>query len=199
MTAFNQSSDFYDQTFSDLILNEETVANKTFENCQFIRCQFNQATLSKCKWVDCSFEHCQLNNATITGSLFNTVSFKSCKLLGIDWTQAHWPLVVLGGMLTFDECDLSHNYFFGLTLCELVLTECKAHELDCREADCREADFSGTDLSRALFQKTNLTNANFNRAFNYHINVNENKIKGAKFSVPEVLNLLAPFEIEIED
>ncbi|MDP2103500.1 MAG: hypothetical protein Q8K26_01100 [Candidatus Gracilibacteria bacterium] len=51
---------------------------------------------------------------------------------------------------------------------------------------------------KELFQNSNLTKVNFSGATNYYIDPTQNKLKGAKFSQPEVLSLLAGFGIEIE-
>ena len=60
------------------------------------------------------------------------------------------------------------------------------------------SDFGNSDLQASKFQNTNLEKANFVGAKNYYIDPTQNKLKKAKFSSPEVLSLLAGFEIEIE-
>ena len=45
----------------------------------------------------------------------------------------------------------------------------------------------------------NLEKANFKGAFNYYIDPLKNRLKNARFSYPEVLALLIPFGIKIEN
>ena len=73
---------------------------------------------------------------------------------------------------------------------EVVMVECDAEDADFREADCTGADFTYTDFTKSLFGKTNLSKANFTDATNYYIDVFLNDIKKAKFTYPEVMNLL---------
>ncbi|GAB1483233.1 hypothetical protein MASR2M78_20490 [Treponema sp.] len=60
-----------------------------------------------------------------------------------------------------------------------------------------EANFSGSTFSDTLFHNCDLQKANFLDARGYNIDPVVNKVRKAKFSVPEVLNLLNGFGIEI--
>ena len=80
---------------------------------------------------------------------------------------------------------------------EVVMHGCKLHEVDFREAIMMHSDLSGSDLLGSFFQATDLKKANFLDAYNYSINPLTNKIKQAKFSMPDAINLLESFEVEI--
>ncbi len=60
-----------------------------------------------------------------------------------------------------------------------------------------EADFKNTDLSLTTFHNCDLSKANFSGSKNYTIDIRANKVKKAKFSLPEAIALLLGFEIEI--
>ena len=81
----------------------------------------------------------------------------------------------------------------------LVLKNSIAKEVDFMEADCSDANFEGTDFEKSKFHQTNLTKANFNNAFNYAIDFNNNTLKGAKFSMPEAVSLLRGLDIVLKD
>ena len=70
------------------------------------------------------------------------------------------------------------------------MNDCKLHSVDFTDADCSDAYFAQSDLYRSIFYNTNLTRADFNHASSYAIDVNENRIKGARFSLPEAISLL---------
>ena len=59
------------------------------------------------------------------------------------------------------------------------------------------ADFGSVDLSGTLFHNCDLCKADFSSAINYTIDPQTNKIKKAKFSLPEAMGLLRSFEIDI--
>jgi hypothetical protein len=53
-------------------------------------------------------------------------------------------------------------------------------------------------LSGATFENTNLEKADFRTSFNYSIDPEINRIKKAKFALPEVLGLLNKYDLVIE-
>jgi uncharacterized protein YjbI with pentapeptide repeats len=94
---------------------------------------------------------------------------------------------------------VSHSTFSRLTLKKLVMTSCTAHNVDFAEADLTQAKCNETDFTDSRFHNTNLTEADFSRAVGYAISPVTNKVKGAKFSLPDVLALLSAFEIVVND
>ncbi|WP_311316321.1 pentapeptide repeat-containing protein [Kaistella jeonii] len=60
------------------------------------------------------------------------------------------------------------------------------------------ADFTDCDLSQTIFQNTNLEKADFRSAFNYTIDPENNRLKGAKFSLAGISGLLGKYQIKIE-
>ena len=74
-----------------------------------------------------------------------------------------------------------------------------ADEVDFSECNLAQADFSNTDLAAAIFQNTDLSQASFVNARNYIIDVRSNKVKKAKFSMPEALGLLYGLDVVIEE
>lgn len=129
-------------------------------------------------------------------SFFDTL-FEACKAIGIHWTNAAWPNIKLVCPLQFNQCILNDSSFLGLSLREMKMVECKAHDVDFRDADFTQADFSHTDFTHSLFSKTILTEANFAEAINYDINIFQNEVKRAKFTLPEAMNLLQHLDIEL--
>ena len=75
---------------------------------------------------------------------------------------------------------------------------CAIHESDFTNAYLANYDFGFTDLQSCVFRSADLKGANFVGAKNYYIDPTQNKLKEAKFSQPDVLSLLAAFEIKIE-
>jgi uncharacterized protein YjbI with pentapeptide repeats len=101
--------------------------------------------------------------------------------------------------MTFESCDLTYGVFLGIDLKKLVMKDCTAREVNFAEADLTEADFAGTDFAGAIFLQTNLTDANFAKARNYTLNLQDNRTKAAKFSLPEATRLLFNLDIVIVD
>ena len=200
MTIFNaEENEYYSQRFEGLNLSGQQLDGKEFEACTFLECDLSEATLNRCNFIDCHFIKCNLSVVKINYSKFTDVIFDECKVIGIDWSNASWSNFVVNSPLTFNQCILNDSSFFGLSLQELILQECKAHTVDFREGDFSEANFSHTDFTGSLFNKTNLRAADFCEASNYDIDITRNKIKQAKFSRFEAINLLNSLEIELFD
>lgn len=190
--------DYSGQQFRDLQLAGAQLQGLRFEDCRFEHCDFSAATLRDCRIRDCSFADCNLSLVRFAGSQVDA-RFADSKLVGVDWTQAYWPTVRLGGRLAFERCALNDSSFFGLSLRELQVLECRAHEVDFTEADLEDADFRHSDLRGAIFRRSRLARADFREAVNYRIDVFLNDIKHARFALPEAVALLDSLDIELSE
>ncbi|KTD40735.1 pentapeptide repeat-containing protein [Legionella parisiensis] len=195
---FNDQT-YLSQVFTQLTIEKTRIEQVNFESCRFKQCKFIDIVFRNTKFTDCDFENCYLALATFPGCKFSEVSFKNSKIIGVNWTELSWPLVKLTSPLYFYNSNLSHSSFYGLELSSLIIEECKAHDVDFREANLSHASFVGSDLLNSLFLHTNLNSADFTNAINYAIDPNENKIKHARFSFPDVITLLDYFDIKIND
>ena len=195
----DDSTESYAKSFRGLQLRATTIAAREFDSCEFAQCDFSAATFSNCKFVDCRFTACNLSLLNVDGSRFRSVEFDACKLVGVNWTKASWPRLILAPPLQFRECVLDESSFFGLQLQDVVLESCKAREVDLREANFSGAKFSFSDLSNALFGRTSLRGADFVEATGYNIDVFDNDIKHARFSRHEAVRLLDSLLIELVD
>ena len=198
-TFDHQQAEFISKKFIGLVLVGEELSAKEFDDCTFEACDFTEATLIKCKFIDCHFINCNLSLVKLSYSQFRDVVFEKCKLIGVDWTNAYWPRLMLTAPIKFIQCMLNNSSFFKLTLPGFVMEECKAHGVDFREGDFCEGNFTFTDFSHSVFGNTNLNDANFTDATNYYIDVYQNQIKNAKFCRLEAVSLLESLGIELVD
>jgi uncharacterized protein YjbI with pentapeptide repeats len=192
-------SEYLSERFENISLPATELRSVEFEECVFTGCDFSEATFRSCKFIDCHFVQCNLSLTRLDFSRFSDVEFKECKLVGVDWTKLDWSNLVIHSPLKFDECLINESSFFGLSLAELVLTKCRAHNVDFTEGDFSDADFSFTDFSNSTFNNTNLTRTDFTEATEYDIDVNFNTIRQARFSRYEAVRLLNSLEIELVD
>ena len=190
---------YYDQLFTELSLSDTTLVSIEFEQCDFSGCDFSATTFSHCKFINCAFNQCNLSLLKINYSQFLEIRFIDCKMIGIDWTQANWPKFTVNPELSFTRCILNDSSFFGLTIHELVLEECKVQEVDFRSGDFFNASMTYSDFHNSLFMRTNLQKVDFTESTNFSINVNENNLTKAKFSRFEALSLLESLGIELVD
>ncbi|WP_238400459.1 pentapeptide repeat-containing protein [Legionella bononiensis] len=190
--------EFYELTYSNLKLDNKVIEHKLFEQCTFKQSSFIETNFISCKFVDCEFSSCNLSSAQFKNTALNEIVFEECKMIGINWTQAKWPLIKLSSPIKFYKSNISHSSFFELELRDLVIEECKAHDADFRGCDLSNGVFILTDFQGSQFMHTTLYSADFTDAINYAINPIENNIRKGKYSMPDAMNLLNYFEIELQ-
>ena len=177
----NIDSRFVGKTYS----SRDDLKNASFENCIFEKCDFKEAALDYSKFVDCKFISCDLSNVSMRNARMRDCTFDLCKLLGIQW-------VLLDDVTnpSFKNCILDYGNFTGLKLKKCSCLQSSLRDVDFSQADLSESVFRESDCLNARFEQTTLIKADFRAATNYLINPIENKVKGAKFSMPEAQGLL---------
>ena len=157
--------------------------------------QFIEVVFATCRFLDCIFDGCTLSAVQLPGSSFPGARFIRSKVIGVDWSKAKRSNL---GTLEFTECELNYSSFAQLSMKKLKLKQCRCREVDFVEADLTDGDFGGTDFEMSRFFKTNLTNVNFRKASHYSIDVRNNTIKKAQFSLPEAVSLLQSLDIVLD-
>lgn len=190
--TFKEAS-YYREKFAKISLSGATIREKIFEECEFANSSFIDCKFEKTKFLNCKFVDCILSAVSPLNCRFYEVKFTQCKVLGIDWTKAAQV-----SDLEFQSCQINYSNFRMLKLPKIKIVSCEAKEVDFIETDLSNADLSHTDFERSQFFKTNLTHADFQGAKNYLIDVKNNTLKKARFSLPEALALLNSLDIIIE-
>ncbi len=184
---------YYQEKFTDLNIGKEIIKGVEFEDCQFINCTFLETTFQKCLFLDCQLDGCNISALNPLSSRFNDVRFENSKVIGLDWTKADQIQE-----LSFNNCQINYSNFRMLKLPKIIITNCQAKELDFTETDLKESNLSGTDFEKTVFYKTNLTKADFRGSKNYYLDIHNNTLTKALFSLPEAISLLASLNIVLE-
>lgn len=182
-----------DRIFDTINYTITPLAKGDYENCDFLNCDFSNTDLGKIKFTECRFTGCNLSAATITGTAFRDIIFKDCKLLGLQFDTCNEMLFEV----QFEHCIINLANFYNRKLKNTRFIHCMLTETDFSEADLSNAVFEYCDLSGAVFDNTILEKANLTTANNYSIDPEKNRIKKAKFSIPDVIGLLNKYDIEI--
>jgi fluoroquinolone resistance protein len=195
-----ESKAYYaNEVFKEVQLAHTEVVSSEFYDCVFSHSTFAESVFRGCRFINCVFRDCDLSLVKVAESRFASTRFENSRVIGVNWTEAHWPKAGVANPLSFSKCAISHSTFIGLSLQSMELRDCVASDVDFREADLSLADFGATDLSGSLFSKTNLSGADLSRALNYSIDPGQNALKRAKFSLPEAMSLLHTMDIVLVD
>jgi len=187
-------TDYYQEKFSKLSFSNEGIELIEFEECDFVGCTFIDCEFKKCKFLNCKFINCLLSAVKFSSSSVIEVSFTQCKVIGIDWTKSQQVRD-----LQFDECEINYSNFVLLKIPKTKIVNCIAKDVDFTETDLHESDLRKTNFENSIFYRTNLSKTDLRGANNYFIDVKNNTISRAKFSLPEALSLLQILNIVIEN
>lgn len=181
---------FDDQSFTQV----DTLEPGEYDNCHFTNCPLAGTDLGGCTFVECTFIDCDLSSVKLAQTGLKTVYFKGCKLLAIHFEDAQDFLFAVH----FERCNLELSTFRDWNLQKSSFLASQLSETDFTGADLQEVAFDQCDLSRTIFERTNLTRADFSTATNYRLSPEDNRIKGAKFSLDGLPGLLAEYRIVVE-
>lgn len=183
-----------EQKFDNINYSDKPLEIAEYEYCKFTNCNFSNAILSEIKFLECEFLDCNFSNANLANVSFQDVQFTNCKMLGLQFDSCN----EFGFAASFDTCQLDHSIFFKMKLNRSSFKNCQLKGVDFTEAELKKTILLGCNLQEATFQNTNLEMADLRNASNYSIDPEQNRIKSAKFSLPEVIGLLDKYQIKIE-
>lgn len=187
--SYYENEPFKDKDFTETPLNKGE-----YEACNFSNCNMAGQDLSELKFIDCTFSECDLSNANLHNASFNDVSFKQCKMLGLAFDICN----SFNFSIHCDSCMLNHSIFYQMKLSNSGFVNCQMQDVDFGEAIMNGTELSRCDLRNANFDRSDLQKADLRGSLNYRIDPDNNKLKGAKFSAPEVLSLLTKYGLDIE-
>lgn len=184
-------------TFQDVILEGETVSDREFTGCRFQNCVLERCKFIRCRFSDCVFSCCRVSELEFKDTILLDCEFEQCHLTGINWS-----LLVGGGFMfpiaLMKQCHLKYNYFTEMNFLKFNFSQNEI--LSSLFADCNlsESSFKGCGLEKTEFFRCNMTKADFRESTGYQIDLESCKLKKARFSFPEALNLLNGLGILID-
>lgn len=181
------------QVFKSENFSKKSLENKAYSNCTFHSCDFSETNLRNTRFSTCIFKNCNLSLMKLEGCRFQDAQFIECKIVGAEFFRCNKTLfsaTFKGSLLqycNFSDLQMKNTSFKGSKLVENHFTN----------TILTGADFSEVDLSGTTFHNCDLSKANFSSATRYHIDPRTNKIKQARFSLPDAVGLLSGFDITL--
>ncbi|MEN0050801.1 MAG: pentapeptide repeat-containing protein [Bacteroidota bacterium] len=185
---------FSEKAYDEQDFTTSPLPKGEYEYCIFKNCNFAEADLSKIRFIDAEFLDCDFSNAKVHHTSLQDVRFKDCKLLGIQFDSCD----AFNFSVNFEHCLLNHSVFYRMKLNRTSFHDCQLHHVDFAEADLSNSKLTKCDLLNATFDYTNLEQADLRGATQYSIDPEKNRLKGAKFSLLEVVRLLEKYGLVIE-
>ena len=148
-------------------------AGEAFESCDFADCVF----------VDCSFSKCELDHTT---------------LQEIEWASLLSNGAFPDPIHTLKDCSLKYNTFTEMNFNRFDFSN--GNEIVgsmFAKCEMQLASFKGTELHETEFYQCDLRKADFRDATGYKVDILGSRMKDARFSLPEAVNLLADLKIKL--
>ena len=164
----------------------------------FINCMFEDCMLLRCTLSECSFHKCTVISLKSEYSQIRFLELNSCNLIGINWSELLPTGTLSKPINELRDCRLKYNNFAHMAFVKFDFSGSEILDSMFAECDLTESNFAKCCLEKTEFFKCDIRKANFCEAIGYHIDIMTNKMKNAKFSFPEVVNLLAGLGIEID-
>lgn len=189
---------FEKETFDKVDRSERVVSGKTFTSCTFTNCIFTKTVFEDCTFESCTFDKCDLTMIKVKSSSFRQIKITNSKAIGILWYDAKSPFTKHPLTIICTDSNISYSSFYGVNLKKAKFNRCMAKEVDFSECNLTEAEMERSDLEGSRFVNCDMTCASLKGAQNYFIDIQSNKVKGAKFSLPEAISLLNSLDIVID-
>ena len=145
-----------------------------------------------------AFEDCDFTDCVFADSSVQSLDFEDCRLNEIEWA----PLMSNGAfpdpIHTLKECSLKYNTFTEMNFNRFDFSD--GNEIVgsmFAKCEMQLANFKGVELHETEFYQCDLRKADFRDATGYKVDILGSRLKDAKFSLPEAVNLLADLKIKL--
>ncbi len=193
------SNNYYEsEIFENLNISAECYEDFEFVDCEFKNCNFIDVKLLRCSFSECKFNSCHISMIEQKHSRLRLAEFDSCFIQGINWAEFSLSPKSALPFSSFGGSKLKYNIFADLRLAGFDFSGCSILESTFSECSLKKANFNGCPLENTEFYRNDMADADFRDASYYKIDIMSNKMKNAKFSFPEAINLLGCLGIKIE-
>ena len=187
------------KVFREKNFESEIFSKYRLYDCEFINCSFKDCTLEDVELSNCYFKACDLISLEFKNSIVRNIVIEESNLIGTNWS--HLVNTNAGYSNPIDKLTasfLKYNSFFEMTLKNTDLSSNTYQDCIFSDSNLSMSSFKGSQFNETQFIACDLSCVDFRDARGYMIDMNTNRIKKAKFSYPEVQNLLNFLDIEIE-
>lgn len=181
-------------TYKNIDFAEKNIKDHEFENCTFEDCHFVKANLTAVAFMDCKFKNCDFVIPILVNTGIKSCDFYGCKFMGVDFSDCSNFFF----SPSFQDCMINACNFEGNKMSKTEFYYCKIRETTFINCDLSESRFDNSEFQRTDFQNCQLQKSDFTDALGYTINPFTNKLKGARFSLPEAQSFLYFLDIEVE-
>lgn len=189
---------FYEnKNFENLKMEHERIEDYEFYNCTFQNCSFEECVLAHCSFIECRFINCKIVSTKVEFSQVKYAEFEKCNLIGVNWHDFLPAGSIADSITKLKECILKYNSFIHMNFRKFNFSLNTIQDSAFEECNLMESVFKDCRLESTQFSRCDMRKADFREATGYQISITTNKLKEARFSFPEVINLLSELAIKV--
>ena len=186
------------EVIENVTLQREALEDLELIDCEFRNCAFEELTLNRCAFRDCKFVKCNIVGIRAKYSQMKNTEFYGCNLIGVHWGELMSARNVVGIMSKLSDCFLKYAAFTNMNFVRFDFSSNVIQESTFIECNLKESSFRGCQLERTQYTNCDMRKADFRDASGYQIDIQSNRLENAKFSFPEVIDLLNCLGIKID-
>lgn len=187
-----------DQKFEQIKLKDEILEDMEFVDCEFVDCALENCKLIRCTFSNCKFYKCKSVNLQTEYSQIKNAEFSECHLVGLHWSELAPVGKFAEPISKIEDCCLKYNTFTEMDFRKFDFSGSEVSGSTFSDCGLVESNFKQCGLDGTEFLRCDIRKADFREASGYQIDIMSNKMKGARFSFPEVVSLLNVLEIKID-
>lgn len=190
---------FEGEVFEHLTYSEASFMDYRFIDCTFTGCVWESCELIQCSFFNCIFRKCMVTNLKATqNSQMQFCQFLDSQLIGIDWKELLPARRFAEPVKTLQNCRLKYNTFTEMSFKKFAFSGNEISDSLFAECELAESQFRGCKLDRTEYFRCNLQKADFRDAIGYQVDLASCRMRNARFSFPEAVNLLGSLGIRVE-
>ena len=183
--------EYFNQVINKEMIDHDQLEAHSFEQCTFSHHHFDFTVINCCDFIECTFEHCTFNSIKTDGVKVRDCTFEHCHLIGITWSDFARKNLLFSPIEKMKHCYLKYNYFDDLSFIKMDFSNNDIHYCEFRDCNLNDANFTNCDLQETLFVNNELLRTDFRQSEGMILNLQQNHIKGTKFSsfsAPQLLH-----------
>ena len=185
------------ERFERLEFCEETFFDCDLSDCTFLDCTFENCKLDHTVLTECQFIRCTVTGLKMTMSRAKFTDFQNCTLNNIDWMSLQGDGTFADPIESLKNCRLKYNTFTEMNFTKFKFAGNEIRRSMFAKCNLASADFERCDLTDTEFFQCDMRKANFKDASGYRVDIFGSKLKDAKFTLPEAVNLLNDLQIKL--
>lgn len=189
---------YENKRIENLKMNDEILEDTVFDDCEFKKCVFEDIRLNRCTFNSCRFTDCDIISLKAKDSQISFAEFSKCNLIGVHWNELILKKKILEPIRKVSNCFFKYNTFLNMSFVRFDFSNNTIQESVFDQCNLRESDFNGCRLEGTQYLNCNLQKADFRGTIGYQIDIMTSKLTGARFSFPDVINLLNGLGIKID-